>query len=90
MIPIIKGDIKDTKYVSGGIPFINLDYLIDSILIPSNLDIYYGIRPEQLNQRVRNKLSDYIILLIQNNLPIVPNFFLVVKGPDRSAAIAKQ
>ena len=46
IIPIIEGDIKDTKYVSGGIPFINLDYLIHSTLIPSNLDIYYGARPE--------------------------------------------
>lgn len=58
---MIEGDIRDTKYVSRGIPFINLDYLTDGILILSNPDIYYGARPEQLNQRVRDKLSSYII-----------------------------
>lgn len=90
MIPIIEGDIKDAKYVSGGIPFINLDHLTDGTLIPSNPDIYYGARPEQLNRRVRDELSSYIIPLTQTDLPVAPNFFLAVKGPDGSAAVAKR
>jgi hypothetical protein len=48
-ILIIKGDIRDAKYILEGIPFINLNYLIDSILVPSNLDRYYSIYPKQLN-----------------------------------------
>ena len=88
MILIIKGDTRDAKYVSGGIPFIHLDYLIDSTLIPGNPDIYYDARPEQLARRVRNELSSYIILLIQDDLPIAPNFFLTAKGLDGSLAVA--
>jgi hypothetical protein len=90
VILIIEGDIRDAKCVSGGIPFINLDYLIDGTLVPSNLDIYYGARPEQLNRRVRDELSGYIIPSTQDNLPIVPNFFLAAKGPDGSLAVAGQ
>ena len=46
VILIIKGDIRDAKYVLGGIPFTNLNYLIDGILIPSNPDYYYSVYPE--------------------------------------------
>ncbi|KAG9228009.1 hypothetical protein BJ875DRAFT_508725 [Amylocarpus encephaloides] len=53
VILIIKGEIKDTKCVSGGIPFTNLDHLTDGSLVPSNPDRYYGARPEQLNRQIR-------------------------------------
>jgi hypothetical protein len=44
-----------------GIPFTNLDHLMDGTLVPGNPDIYYGTRPEQLTRRVRNELSGHII-----------------------------
>jgi hypothetical protein len=90
VIPIIEGNIEDTKCVSGGIPFTNLDPLTDGTLVPGNPDIYYGARPEQLDRRVRDELSGHIIPSTQDDLPIVPNFFLAVKGPDGSAAVAKR
>ncbi|KAG9229028.1 hypothetical protein BJ875DRAFT_388204, partial [Amylocarpus encephaloides] len=46
VILIIKGEIINAKYVLGNISFTNLDYLIDGTLVPSNLDLYYGARPE--------------------------------------------
>ena len=88
VIPIIEGDIKDAKCVSGGIPFTNLDHLTDGTLVPGNPDIYYGARPEQLDRRVRDELSGHIIPSTQDDLPIVPNFFLAAKGPDGSLAVA--
>ncbi|KAH8661074.1 hypothetical protein BGZ61DRAFT_564617 [Ilyonectria robusta] len=51
--------------------------------------IYYGARPEQLDQKVRHELDGYIIPSTQHDLAIAPNFFLEVKGPDGSAAVAK-
>jgi len=88
VISIIEGDIGDAKCVSGEIPFTNLDHLTDGTLVPGNPDIYYGARPEQLDRRVRDELSDYIIPSTQDDLPIVPNFFLAAKGPDGSLAVA--
>ncbi|KMP02026.1 hypothetical protein CIRG_02165 [Coccidioides immitis RMSCC 2394] len=53
-------------------------------------DHFYGAHPEQLNHQIHNDLSNQIILLTQDDLPMVPNFFLEVKGPDRSLAVATQ
>ncbi|MCJ1381926.1 hypothetical protein MMC17_005038 [Xylographa soralifera] len=88
VIPIIEGDTADPKCVSGGIPFTHLDPLTDGTLAPGNPDIYYGARPEQLDRRVRDELSGHIIPSTQEDLPIVPNFFLAAKGPDGSSAVA--
>ena len=52
--------------------------------------MYFGARPEQLDRGVRDALSRHIILLTQDDLPIVPNFLLEVKGPDGSAAVARR
>ena len=90
VIPIIEGDIRDAKYVSGGTPFKNLDYLTDDTLVPGNAEIYYGAHPERLDQRVRDELSGHVIPSKQDDLPIALNLFLEVKGPDGSAAVAKR
>ncbi len=45
VIPIIQGDIGDSKCVAGEIPFTNLDHLTDGSLVPGNPDLYYGARP---------------------------------------------
>ncbi|KAI0388256.1 hypothetical protein F5Y17DRAFT_249026 [Xylariaceae sp. FL0594] len=90
VIPIIEGDVRDTKCVSGQIPFTNLDHLTDGSLVPGNPDRYYGARPEQLDQQVRRELNGYIVPSTQHDLPIVPNFFLAVKGPDGSLAVAER
>ena len=88
VIPIIEGDIRDARCVSGGIPFTNLDPLTDGTLVPGNPDIYYGARPEQLDRRVRDELGGHIVPSTQDDLPIAPNFFLAAKGPDGSLAVA--
>ena len=90
VIPIIEGKIGDAKCRSGGIPFTNLDYLTDGTLKPGNPDLYYGARPEQLDRKVRDELSGRIVPSTQDDLPVAPNFFLAVKGPGGSAAVAKK
>jgi hypothetical protein len=90
VIPIIEGDIKDARCISGGIPFTNLVPLTDGKLAPGNPDIYYGARPELLDRRVRDEFSGHIIPLTQDDLPIAPNFLLAAKGPDGSLAVASR
>ena len=87
-MPIIEGDVRDAKCSSGGVPFTNLEHLTDGTLVPGNPDIYYGARPEELDRRVRNEPSGYIVPSTQDDLPIAPNFFVAVKGPDGSLAVA--
>ncbi len=47
-------------------------------------------RPEQLDRQVRTKLGSRIVPSTQEGLPITPNSFLAVKGPDGSAALTKR
>ena len=90
MIPIIEGEIRDARCVSGGIPFTNLGQLTDGTLAPGKPDLYDGARPEQLRRRVRDELSGHIIPSTQDELPIAPNSLLAAKGPDGSLAVAAQ
>ena len=92
VIPIIEGSSGDTKFVCGDIKFGNLQSLVGSngnyTLAPGNPDLYDGARPEQLDRRIRDRLANMIIPSTQDNLPMAPNFFLHVKGPNGTEAVA--
>ncbi|EXK26998.1 hypothetical protein ACKLNR_014539 [Fusarium oxysporum f. sp. zingiberi] len=90
VIPTIEGDIHDRRCVGRQIPFTGLDQLTDGTLVPGNPDLYYGARPEQLHRKVRRELKGKIIPSTQQDLPIAPNFFLAVKGPDGSLSVASR
>ncbi|KAI0206021.1 hypothetical protein F4808DRAFT_408629 [Astrocystis sublimbata] len=90
VIPIIGGGFNNTRSVAGQVPFTNLDHLTDGSLVAGNPDQYYGARTEQLDQRVWAELSGHIVPSTQHDLPIVPNFFLAVKGPDGSPVVAER
>lgn len=90
VIPIIEGKIKDLGCRSGGVPFNNLKPLTDGTLKPGNPDIYYGARPAQLSRNVREELSGNIIPTTEDKLPIAPNFFLEIKGPEGSPAVVER
>lgn len=89
--PVIEGPIKDSKCVTGGTPFTNLDHLIDnSMFTPDSPDRCYGARHEQINRQIRIDLSNQIIPSIEDDVPITPNFFLAVKNTDESLIVAEQ
>lgn len=90
VIPIIEGNIADPRGACEGIPFSNLDPLTDGSLVPGNPDIYYGARLEQLNRHIRDELSGSIVPSTQDNLPVAPNFFVEVKGPDDAPTVARR
>jgi len=88
VIPFIEGNAGDRKCVAGQIPFTNLGPLTDGTLVPGNPDLYYGARPEQLKRTARNEMNKMVVPSTQQDLPIVPNFSLAVKGPDGSLSVA--
>ncbi|KAI0506291.1 hypothetical protein F5B22DRAFT_660367 [Xylaria bambusicola] len=89
VIPIIEGKVMDSSYVSGQVPFTNLEDPTGGLLVPGNPDRYYGARPEQLDREVRIQLNKHIVPSTQHDLPIVPNFFLNVKGPGGTPEVAE-
>jgi len=90
VLPYIEGRVADGRCRSGGVPFGNLKDPTDRPLTQGKPDVYYGARPEQLDRGVRDALSRHIIPSTQDDLPVAPNFFLEVKGPDGSAVVARR
>lgn len=88
VIPIIEGDVGDPECVASDIVFSNLDHLTDGSLVCAKPDQYYGARPEQLKKEIREELGNLIVPSTQNDLPILPNNFLEVKGPDGVLSVA--
>ena len=94
VISTIEGSSGETKHVCGKIKFGNLQSLIsltdDYALTPGNPDLYDGACPEQLDCRIPDRLKNTIIPSTQDDLPIAPNFFLHVKGPDGTGGVARR
>ena len=89
VISVIEGGSRETNFVCGRIKFGNLQSLTSGCTItPGNPDLYDGARPEQLDRRIRDRLKGMIIPSTQDDLPIAPNFFLHVKGPGGTKAVA--
>jgi hypothetical protein len=88
VVPMIQGKILDAECVSGKTPFKNLSPLTDGSLTPGNPDLYIGARPERLNRRIREDLSNQIEPSTHDDFPIAPNFFLAAKDPDGTLAVA--
>lgn len=61
MISIIKDNNRDTRYITGSIPFKNLNYLTDRILVLGNPNHYYGVYLKQLNYQIQSKLDNQIV-----------------------------
>ncbi|KAF2741707.1 hypothetical protein M011DRAFT_372136, partial [Sporormia fimetaria CBS 119925] len=91
IVPLIEGKIPDGRCRSGDILFNNLKPLTESNDLKSaKPDIYYGARPEQIHKSTRHDLGGYIVPSTESDLPVAPNFFFAVKGPDGSPAVAER
>ncbi|EGE83164.2 hypothetical protein BDDG_06108 [Blastomyces dermatitidis ATCC 18188] len=87
VVPILDSNISDLKCVGGNYLFGNLAPLTDDTLTSARPDHFYDTHPEQLNHQICKELSSQIVPSMQDDLSIAPNFFLEVKGPDRSLAV---
>ncbi|KAK1244790.1 hypothetical protein MKX08_004419 [Trichoderma sp. CBMAI-0020] len=87
-VPVIIGARQHDHPMALNTLFGNLRPLTDGTLAPANPDIYYGAYPEELDRLIRNDLAGDIIPSTIQDKPMAPNFFLEIKGPDDSAAVA--
>jgi hypothetical protein len=70
--------------------FNNLKPLTDESLADPKPDLYDGAVPESLNLDVRKELGKYIVPSKHSHAPILPNFFMEIKGSDGSPAVVKR
>ncbi|KAK7404174.1 hypothetical protein QQX98_010048 [Neonectria punicea] len=88
VIPTISGPRQANHLLARNTVFGNLEPLTDGTLAPANPDIYYGAYPDELDRSIRDELAGHIIPSTMEDKPMAPNFFLEVKGPDGSLAVA--
>ena len=82
VIPIVAGTIKNGRCVGRRARLTNLSALTDDPFAVGTTDYFYGACPEQLDRGIRDDLHHHIIPSTRYDLPMAPNFFLAVEGPD--------
>jgi hypothetical protein len=88
VVPVIAGMSQNNHFLARTTRFGNLDPLTDGTIAPATPDLVYGARPKQLDRRIRDELSGWIVPSTMEDKPMAPNFFLEAKGPDGSLAVA--
>ncbi|PYH86994.1 hypothetical protein BO82DRAFT_324311 [Aspergillus uvarum CBS 121591] len=90
ILPFLEGSQQYSFEDGGNHSFTNLTPLTDGTLANATPDFYHGARPNQLDNDIREDLSNTIIPTRRTNRPIAPNFFLETKGHDGSSAVLKR
>lgn len=89
VLPTILGS-SDRHHLSGAnVRFGHLSELAEGLFKAAKPDLYYGSRPSQLDQPVRDALKSEIIPSTDLSRPIAPNMFVELKGPNGTTAVAK-
>ena len=90
VVLVISSLHQNNHFLARKTKFGNLKPLIDSTIAPTNPDLFYSARPKQLDRRICDKLSGYIIPSTMEDKPIVPNFYFEAKGLDESATVVRR
>ncbi|PHH58410.1 hypothetical protein CDD82_3077 [Ophiocordyceps australis] len=79
------------NYETDGIQagFTNLVPLSRGLTAHVSPDFCDGAPREQLHSKLGQQLGGHVMPALEPNVPIVPNFFVEVKGPDETDAVAQ-
>ena len=86
-LPTILGPNWRDYPSAGNVPFGNIEDMAPDVFKKPKPDLYWGARPAQIDQRVRQDLNSQLVPSTNHSYPAAPNFFLEAKGPDGSAAV---
>lgn len=82
--------VGKSKYASGlNVPFGNLDYITEKIVVPQP-DWYQGESAGEGNRTLRGLLDKAIVPSKRKERPFLPTYFAEAKGPDGSFIVAKR
>ncbi|KAI9167118.1 hypothetical protein HJFPF1_03242 [Paramyrothecium foliicola] len=90
VVPSITGPKLDDHPLARNTLLGNLEPLTDGTLAAARPDQYYGATPGKLHPQVRRELAHHVIPSTTLAKPLAANFFLEVKGPHGSIAVATQ
>ncbi|POS84440.1 hypothetical protein EPUL_003672 [Erysiphe pulchra] len=87
IIPIIEGTYEKNGRSCCNRPFINFK-LIAPDTVCGTPDKCHGEAPAKADLMVRNELGNLILPSTKKDMPMAPNFFLEMKGPDGKSSVA--
>lgn len=88
VIPIIMGKPDERSRPVINKMFRNLDSLTDDTIPSAKPDFCCGALPDDLHPSIRSELDRLIVP--RRDMPILPNFFLEVKGPGGCPSVANR
>lgn len=88
VIPMIMGERDDNSPLAMNQRFGKLKTLTNDIIPSAKPDFAFGALRDDLDPDIRNELDQFITP--GGDIPILPNFFLEIKGPDGRPAVAAQ
>lgn len=88
VIPIIMGKPDERSRLVINKMFRKLDSLTDDTIPSAKPDFCCGALPDDLHPSIRSELDRLIVP--KGDMPILPNFFLEVKGPDGCPSVANR
>lgn len=90
VIPVLCGDANIPNQQN--ILFTELDVITDNNAVKPKPDFFDGALLQELSRSVRDDpdLRRLIIPTKHRGVPVAPNFFLEIKGPDGNAAVAQR
>ncbi len=86
-LPTILGGSSRKHRPAREVVFSNVQGMVEDIFKNPKPHLYYGARPEQIDQRVKQDLNNQIIPSTNQSHPAAPNFFVEVKGPGGSSVV---
>ncbi|KAF4449549.1 glyoxylate reductase [Fusarium austroafricanum] len=90
VLPTIFGSSVAGDLDARNILFGNLEPLTDGSLVSAKPDIYHGSSPGSLSLTIRNEIGHHIVPSTKDDRPIVPNFFVEVKGPRGNELVVER
>ena len=88
-VPLLRSKTDEPKTRSMGCQFKNLAPLTDGTLTASCPDVYYGARPESLDPELQLACDRLVSPSKKKDEPMLPNFFMALKGPSGELPIAE-
>ncbi|KGQ03788.1 hypothetical protein BBAD15_g10979 [Beauveria bassiana D1-5] len=89
LLPVIKSNSKehDGEY---GLRFKRLDSITKRTTVDPAPDLYDGSYPSSLHKSVQQDLGDVITPTHHYNAPVLPNFFLEIRAPEKCFEVVKR
>ena len=88
-IPMLRSKTDDPYLRSMDLAFTNFLPLTDGTIVPAQPDVYYGARPDVLLPEIQEACNGLVVPSSDKTHPILPNFFVALKGPRGTRPVAE-